>query len=187
MSDKLRRFTKAIYGFDAVVNRVGDDQWDVDTPCDGWKVRDVVDHQVAIMGMVAAMARGESPEINLQTEAGPGDDPRAAWADTRDELLAALDTQGALQREADTPFGHMTVDRFVGILAIDPLTHTWDIATAVGIDPALDEDLCVKGARQLERAGEMIRGPGMYGPAVAVADDADAITRFIAISGRTPA
>ncbi len=36
MSENLRNFAKALYGFDAVVQRVQADQWDADTPCDGW-------------------------------------------------------------------------------------------------------------------------------------------------------
>jgi len=44
MSTNLRNYTKALYGFDAVVQRVPEDRWDADSPCDGWSARDVVTH-----------------------------------------------------------------------------------------------------------------------------------------------
>jgi uncharacterized protein (TIGR03086 family) len=186
MSDKLRRFQRAVYGFDAVVRRVPPDKWDAQSPCPDWTARDVVGHQVGVMSMVAAAARGEdAPWVGEPREAA-GDDPAAAWAKVREELLDALDHQGALQREADTPFGRMTVDRFLGMLYVDPLTHTWDLATAVGVDPALDEELCRMGQERLARAGDLIRGPGMYGKKVEVGEHPSAAALFVAETGRDP-
>jgi uncharacterized protein (TIGR03086 family) len=176
MSAKLRRYTKALYAFDAVVRRVDPERWSSPSPCPEWTAADIVQHQVDVHTMIATMAGGGSPE--------PGDDPRSTWAAARDNVLEALDTEGALQHEGDTPFGHMTVDRLIGILYVDPLTHTWDLAMATGIDPALDAELCTSGADQLERAGDMIRAPGFYGDAIPYADDADPVTRFLAVAGR---
>jgi uncharacterized protein (TIGR03086 family) len=186
MSEKLRRFTRALYGFDAVVRRVPPDQWDAPSPCPDWAAREVVGHQVGVMAMVAAGARGvDTPMVGAPTEAA-GEDPAAAWVAARDDVLEALDTQGALQREADTPFGRMTIDRFLGVLYVDPLTHTWDLATAAGVDPALDRELCQLGLERLERAGDLIRGPGMYQARVEIPEEADVAARFIAITGRDP-
>jgi uncharacterized protein (TIGR03086 family) len=179
MSERLRRFTKAVYGFDAVVRRVDPARWDDPSPCEDWTARDLVQHQVDVMNMVATGAGGE-PGVAAE------DDPVSRWAAARDAVLAALDTQGALQTETDTPFGRMPVDRLVGILAVDPLAHTWDLAMAAGLEPVLDPDLCERGAAQLEKAGDLIRGPGLYGPAIEVARDADPVTRFVAVAGRTP-
>jgi uncharacterized protein (TIGR03086 family) len=188
MSDKLRRFTKAVYGLDAVVRRVDDEAWDNPSPCTEWLARDVLGHQVQVMGMVADSARGTTSDRGFNTpREAVGDDPQAAWAAARDDVLDALDTEGSLQRETDSPFGRMSVDRLIGILYVDPLTHTWDLAKAVGVDPALDHELCQKGADQLERAGDMIRAPGFYGDAISYADDADPVTRFVAVAGRDPA
>ena len=179
MSERLRRFTKAVYGFDAVVRRVDPGRWDEPSPCEEWSAGDVVQHQVDVMNMVTTAAGGDPGVVE-------DDDPVARWAAARDAVLAALDTQGALQRQAETPFGEMSVDRLVGILAVDPLAHTWDLATATGMDPALDEELCERGTRQLEKAGDVLRGPGLSGPAVEVDPGADAASRFVAMAGRTP-
>jgi uncharacterized protein (TIGR03086 family) len=187
MSEKLRRFQRAIYGFDAVVRRVPPDRWGSPSPCPDWTAAAVVGHQVGVMAMMAAAARGsESPYVGTPDEAA-GDDPAAAWARAREDVLDALDHQGALQREAETPFGRMTVDRFLGMLYVDPLTHTWDLAMAAGVDPALDEELCRLGYERLDRAGDLIRGPGMYGARIDVPESAPAADRFVAVTGRDPA
>jgi uncharacterized protein (TIGR03086 family) len=179
VSEKLRRYTKALYGFDAVVRRVPDDRWSSPSPCPDWTAADVVKHQVDVHSMVADMAGAED-----DAPAFDAADPAASWAAARDRVLAALDTDGALQRTGDTPFGHLSVDKLVGILFVDPLTHAWDLGVATGVDPALDEALCTRGADQLERAGDMIRAPGFYADALPYPADADPVTRFIAVAGR---
>ena len=57
MSENLRNFTKAIYGMDAVVQRVPVDAWDNGSPCEGWTARDVVGHQAGVLNGVAQIAR----------------------------------------------------------------------------------------------------------------------------------
>lgn len=59
MSDKLRRFTKAVYAFDAVVNRVAPDQWDAPTACDDWTTRGDRQH-------------GLTPEARVRRRPGEG-------------------------------------------------------------------------------------------------------------------
>jgi hypothetical protein len=41
MSTNLRAYTKAIYAFDAVAQRVPADAWDRPSPCDDWTARQV--------------------------------------------------------------------------------------------------------------------------------------------------
>ena len=104
----------------------------------------------------------------------------------RDAVLAALDTQGALQIESETPFGQMSVDRFIGLYYADPLAHTFDLAHAAGIEAALDPELCQLGYDQLEAAGDAIRFPGMMDAAVEIDADGGIAARFVAMAGRRP-
>jgi uncharacterized protein (TIGR03086 family) len=186
VSDSLRTFTKSLFGFDAVVQRVRDDQWDDPSPCEEWTARDVLGHNIMMQQMIGAFARGETPPGVTDTAALVGDDPIDSWNTARDQVLEALDSDGALQRMGATPFGEMPVDRFLRVVAVDPLTHTWDLATATGQDTVLDEGLMEAGLSQLIKAGDAIRGPGAFSAAVEVADDADLMSRFVAITGRQP-
>ena len=100
MSTSLRNYTKALYGFDAVIQRVPSDRWDADSPCEGWSARDVVVHACGVMQAVEAMARtGEN--VSPATP-DPVDDIVELWNSTRDDLLEALDHPNVLNASATT-------------------------------------------------------------------------------------
>ncbi len=181
MSRNLRDFTTAVYGFDAVVRRAPSSAWSAPSACDDWTGADVVEHFRGVAGGVISFASGA--EIKPEK---PSDDPAADWIRLRDALLESLDVPGCLQREADTPFGHMTVDRFIGILGVDPLCHTFDLAVAAGVDPALDPGLVERYHGNLVKAGDALRMPGMFGPAIDPPADATPAEAFIALAGRNP-
>ena len=184
MSENFRRFSRAMFGFDATVARTAADAWANQSPCPEWTAADVVGHNIGMCDMVAGFTQGVGA-------AAPSDgrpaDPMAAWAASRDAMLNALDTRGALQAVAVTPWGELPVDKFLGFAWVDPLIHTWDLAVASGQAPALDAELVADGAVRLERAGDSLRGPGRFGPEVELAADFAIADRFIALSGRDPA
>ena len=64
--------------------------------------------------------------------------------------------------------------------------HGWDVARTIGspydCDPATTR-ACLAYLEQFDAAGT----EGMFGPAVPIADDAPALNRVIALSGRDPA
>ena len=186
MSANLRAFTQAVYAFDAVAQRVPDDAWDSPSPCQGWTARQVAGHVIWATLNVAAMAGdAEAPRARPEAEVA-GDDPLAAWASARDAALEALDHEGALQQEGPTPFGEISVDRFLGIYAVDPLIHAWDLGQATGVPAVLEPALCDRYSDQLAKAGDAIRGPGMFDAAVDLSDDADPVARLVAMAGRDP-
>ena len=186
MSENLRNYTRAVYTLDAVVQRVGADQWDSDTPCPDWTAREVLGHIIWGMNNVASLTGdGEAPAQPAEADIA-GADPVASWGAARDRVLSALDHQGALQRTAVTPFGEHTIDDTIAFHQFDALAHAWDIATACGIDPCLPADLAGMGAAGIAAMGDALRAPGAMGPAVDVAPDADAVARFVAMTGRRP-
>jgi hypothetical protein len=56
----------------------------------------------------------------------------------------------------------------------------------MGVDPRLDPELCEISSRVVEPNDGSLRSSGMFGPAVAVPDRADAATRLVAFLGRDP-
>ena len=186
MSVNLRDFTRAAYTFDAVVRRAPSDTWERQSPCEDWTAAEVVGHIVWTMHRITAGARGrerpaEQPEADIA-----GDDPVATWNGAFHETLAALDRPGALDTTVDVAFGTTTIDGVLAFVPSDLLAHAWDVATAAGIDAHLPADLCERFAVGIAAAGDGVRGPGRMAAAVAVPADADAATRFIAQTGRTP-
>ncbi|MGH1503241.1 MAG: TIGR03086 family metal-binding protein [Acidimicrobiales bacterium] len=185
MSDNLRTYTKAVYGFDHVVRLVPDDAWDDASPCEGWTARDVLGHVVAVQRYLLSLVEGTAPTMDPFTDPGQhaGDDPAATWAETRDALLEALDQAGVLQRVVQSFWGEMPIDSTLSNNLADTTVHSWDLARATGVDERLDQGVAERALAQITPAVEHMRAGGMLGPAADAVDDS-ASARLLALSGR---
>ena len=186
MSQNLRNYVQTIYALDAVVKRAPQAGWDAQSPCEAWTAREVLGHYMWGLQRVTALASGTPTPGELAEAKVAGDDPQASWARTRDGVLAALDQPDVLAKVIDGPFGPSTIDDFLQIHTMDGLLHTWDVATSFGMEAHVPPALAEAGTAMLTAAGDAIRGPGLFAAAVDAPADADAVTRFVAIAGRTP-
>ncbi len=156
-------------------NAVTEEQWSATTPCDGWTVKDLVDHAVGVQCQFAGNLVG--------ADIAEGAD----WPTARQAIEAALGNEGAL--EGMTEMGPMgTVPKTVpfGIAASDLLVHTWDLARAIGADETLPAGPVAATYAGLQRfPEEAMRGETMFGPAVECAEDADEQTKMLSFAGRT--
>ncbi|MGC4962516.1 TIGR03086 family protein [Gordonia sp. DT101] len=167
-------------GFDAQISDVSD--WDAPTPVDGWVARDVVAHLVEWFPGFLAGGGVELP-------AGPpvADDPSAAWKAHAAAVQALLDGPSA-----DDTFTHPMAGEHRLAAAIDQFytadvyMHTWDLAASAGHAPALDPAFAEHLRSGMVGIEEMLRASGQYGQAVAVADDADPVSRLVGFIGRDP-
>jgi uncharacterized protein (TIGR03086 family) len=177
IADRYRRLAGA---FADRIAAVPADRWADVSPCDGWTARDVVRHVVDSQGIFLRLV-GREPGPLPDVDA----DPAAAWDAARAPIQAGLDDPELAAAEFDGMFGRSTfaaaVDTFLGL---DLVVHGWDLARATGqdetIDPA-DLDRALASARGF---GDALRGPGVCGPELEVAPDADAQTRTLAFLGR---
>ena len=186
MSVNLRDFTRAAYTFDAVVRRVPGDTWERRSPCEDWTAAEVLGHVVWILQRITAGARGEGRPAERPEAEIAGADPRATWNDALRTTLAALDQPNVLDRKVEVAFGTTTIDGMLGFVPSDLLAHAWDIATTADLDAHLPADMCERFTVGIAAAGDGVRGPGLMAAAVDVPADADAATRFVAQTGRTP-
>ncbi len=184
MSENLRNFTAAVYGFDAVVQRMPADAWDEDSACEGWSGRDLLEHQCAVLNGVTAVAR--TGRMARPTPPDDVSDPVAAWNQCRDELLAALDQPGVLQQQGPFWFDAATVDDMIGVVQWDPLAHAWDLAKTCDIDPCLNERVAAASVATIEGMQAMLVESGRIGEPVPVPADAPASARFLGATGRNP-
>ena len=184
MSENLRNFTSAVYGFDAVVQRMPADQWDSASACPGWSARDLVQHQCAVLNGVAqvastgAMARPAPPEDMS--------DPVAVWNETRDGVLMALDAQGVLGQEGPFWFDAPTVDDMIGIVQWDPLAHAWDLAKTCDLDPCINAGVAAVSLARIQSMQPMLTESGRTAEPVEVGADASVVDQFLAATGRQP-
>lgn len=182
MSQNSRNFVQAVHAFDAVVQRVDPSAWTNATPCDGWNATDLVEHQCAVLNGVAAVAN--SGEMAAPTPPADMSDPKAAWRQTRDAVLRSIDQQGVLAQEGPFWFRTPTVDDLIGTVMWDAVAHTWDLAQAVGEDPALDDALVQACYDVVAPLSEMMVKSGRTGPVIEVPADAPILDRYLGLVGR---
>jgi len=174
------RFTSLADQFDARVEAVPDDAWSNPAPCEGWTAADVVAHLVGGQENVVRAITGEGPTIPEGT--GPKESWRAAYAATK----AALAQPGALDKVVPGPQGDMDMATLVGrFLSNDVLVHTWDLARATGGDERIDATAVTQAYSGLKPLDEVLRRPGVFGPKVEPAADADEQEQFLNFLGRT--
>ena len=184
MSENLRNFTAAVYGFDAVVQRLPAEAWDAPSACEGWSGRDLLEHQVAVLNGVRMVA--ESGAMAKPTPPDDVSDPVATWNECRESLLAALDQPGVLQQEGPFWFNAPTVDDMIGIVQWDPLAHAWDLAKTCDVDACLNETVAASSLETILGMQDMLVESGRTGPPVEVPADAPASVRFLGATGRQP-
>jgi uncharacterized protein (TIGR03086 family) len=187
IADRYRRHADA---FEAEVAAVRPDQWTNVSPCEKWTARDVVDHIVAMHGyMLRPVGRSLPP-----AEGDALTDFRTARAAV-EEVLA--DPELAAQ-QADTPAGRMTVaEQIDQVVSDDLVLHGWDLAKATGQDDAMDpadvDRLWAATSAIPPDLMERYRTPGafgpgveVFGPEVAVPEDAPLQDRLLGLIGRNP-
>ena len=186
MSENLRRYTKALYAMDAVVRRVPEGAWDQQSPCTEWTARQVVGHVThGSRTLLAGITGGTPPPEDQDLAQVAGADPCATIGECMDYCLAALDQPGVLAKTIQSPMGEMTVDQFLGVMTADAFTHTWDVACAAGIDHGMDDGMATTILGHLTPMDAMLRGSGMFEPAIEVPADADPVTKLMGFLGRS--
>jgi uncharacterized protein (TIGR03086 family) len=181
LSESCRRTAK-------VLANVSDDQLDAPTPCPDMPLRAMVAH---IGGLAQAFAAAARKDLGPLTDTPPEDDGelepdwRAAYA----AYLAAL---AQAWRESDAWTGmtraggvDLPGDIAGNVALAEVVIHGWDVARVTGQPYDVDAataDACLTHLAQFDTSGT----EGLFGPAVAVPDDAPAMDRIIGLSGRDP-
>jgi uncharacterized protein (TIGR03086 family) len=181
----LDGFVRALDGFEAVLAGVAPGRWDAPSPCAGWCAADVAGHVIGDIRAVEAYAAGRyEDDRDDDPGSAAGDDPLAAWRAARADMMAAL-TPAALARPVPLPWGGpMPLGGFLERYPMEILVHTWDLAQATGQAAGLDPGLVRDALGPAREFAPVARLTGLVGPECAVADDADDLTRLLAIFGR---
>ena len=177
----------------ALVRGVDDDQLTGRTPCPDYSVADLLDH---IGGLAVAFTAAARKDERLGGGAPSADGSRLedGW---RDRIAAQLDDLGEAWQDPSAYDGvtmagpiEMPADQ-AALVALDEVTvHAWDLARATGqhypADPA-----AVAACRAFVESfapppGGAADDGGLFGPPVAVPDDAPALDRLIGATGRDP-
>lgn len=174
----VERVTRLVDDFDQRVQAAPPDAWGNPAPCEDWTARDVVAHVLGSMNRL--LAQGGEP-ATIADDA----DIVEEWNRTKPAFEAMLG-EADLTQNVPGPFGPMPLEQVLGrLMATDVLVHTWDLARAVGGDEQLGDDDVRHAFEGLRPMDAMIRQPGVFGPKVESAPDADTQTQFLNFLGRT--
>jgi uncharacterized protein (TIGR03086 family) len=171
-----------------VLANVSDDQLSASTPCEKLRLDELVAHVGVLALAFTAAAR---KDFGPMTDTPPADgapldeDWRTAYPARLAELASAWQDPAAW--EGMSRAGGVDFPGEVGgsIALAEVVLHGWDVASATGVSYDADEattNALLEYLAQFDPSGT----PGMFGPAVPIAENAPAFDRIIAMSGRDP-
>lgn len=178
---------QAVAAAQSVLAGVKPEQLGATTPCQSWKISDLVNHMVGGQFWFASVASGEAAPGGEAPDFSVGDFA-SDFAKGSSAAVAAFGAPGVLDTTMTLPWGEMKGSDFMGLASVDTFTHAWDLARATGQSTDLNPELAA-GLLAGARAGiaPEFRGPegAPFGPeqqAPAGATKADELAAFL---GRT--
>lgn len=187
--DPLRLLARALDQAGAVIAKIRPEQAALPTPCRSWDVRALVNHLVDEVHQLAMVTQGgKRNHLGIDMI---GDDWVGAYRAAADELMAAWQQPGALERPHSLPFGEVPAMWAVGQHITELVMHSWDIAKATAqqtdLDPELGQVALQWGKDNLKPEFRGDEADGYHiGPEVPVPDDAPLYDKIAAFGGRDP-
>jgi uncharacterized protein (TIGR03086 family) len=185
-------FAGATHAVAALVCAVTDEDLGRPTPCPGTDVAALLDH---LAGLTLAFTAAARHEAAPGADGPPDVDGARLDPEFRTSIPAALAELAEAWRDPDAWTGTTRaggVDlpgEVAGLVALDEVVvHGWDLAVATGQRyeapaPAVDAALGFVAPT----AAEAPQGtPGLFGPVVAVPEDAPVLDRLLGLTGRDP-
>ncbi|WP_223885057.1 TIGR03086 family metal-binding protein [Nocardia colli] len=185
-----------------VVAGVGDDQWQLPTPCSEWTVTQVVQHAAGDqLAYAAVLGIGTGPDYNPFAPSGAIDGSPSALVEVAIEQTAAAWATVADDTEnVPTPLPHGALPTSVAAVmcALDAAVHAWDIAIGTGQASPLTEELAgylltaartghpAPGSGQEAEIVEPLRQWGAYAEIVDGAPGDSAVAELLHYLGRVP-
>ena len=150
---------------------------DATTACDGWTVRDLLNHLLETQRYFAGSARGE--EVSPPGPNPPkllSKDPVDDFARARADVLQAFGQEGVIAKTGPS----------LGIAFSDQLLHGWDLARATGQDATMPDGLPEAAYDAIHGLFTEEQRVGIFKSELPVGDDATAQERLLTYTGRSP-
>jgi uncharacterized protein (TIGR03086 family) len=165
---------------------VGEDQWASESDCEGWTVRELVNHIVTGNYWAAELGAGLSiDDVGDRLDGDVlGTDPLRAYDDSSIVAAAVFRAPGAMEKPCAVSYGPVPGEIYCGHRFIDVLIHGWDVASSTGQDTTLDPELVEACLEVIEPQIDMLTGSGAFGTKLDVPDGAGRQTQLLAVLGR---
>ncbi len=165
-----------------IVGNITDAQLGDATPCDDYDVDGLLQHLISGNFWVAPLVAGQT--IDQVGDSLDRHYSRADYGFSAKEADDAFSASGALEKPVAVSYGPVPAEIYAGHRFIDVLVHGWDLAKATGQDTDLDPELVEACWDVITPQLDLLKGSGMFGTEVEVADDADPQTKLLAVLGR---
>jgi uncharacterized protein (TIGR03086 family) len=177
---------RALDATGTIVDRITPDQLDLTTPCDGWSVRELLNHVVGGNYWAAELAAGKTiAEVGDRLDGDTlGTDASAAYRKSARLAATAFNAPGAMDAPCAVSYGPVPGSVYCGHRILDVAIHGWDLAKATGQDPTIDPELVDAVTAIVAPQMDLLSGSGMFGTTVTIDPNADAHTRLLALLGR---
>jgi uncharacterized protein (TIGR03086 family) len=147
------------------------------TPCTGWDARTLMSHMLETQKYFVDAAKGRDA-------APPGptppdllsDNPVTDFSRARAETLETFETPGMIERTGPS----------LGIAFSDQLLHGWDLAKSASLDATMPPGLPEAAYGIIHGQFTEDQRKGVFGPEIAVPENAPAQDRLLAYTGRDP-
>jgi uncharacterized protein (TIGR03086 family) len=201
--NEQKTFIRADEVLHGVVEKIEDEQWDMQLPADfprlddrSYSLREIMTYQAYDEAWIPDMMAGRTmDEVGADTFGGPfdndllGDDPKAGFGELVRRAVQAvrqLDGSELDERTVHYSYGDYPAREALWHAIVFRTTRAHDIANAIGVDSDLPDDLVAAVWDIVEPHAEEWREIGVFGPRVDVADDAPLQDRLLGLTGRTP-
>jgi uncharacterized protein (TIGR03086 family) len=177
---------RALEGTRRLIAGVEDDQWSQPSACDGWTVRELVNHVVTGNWWAQELASGKTIEDVGDRLDGDvlGDDPVAAYDASAQAADGAFRAPGAMDAPCAVSYGPVPGSVYCGHRFLDVLVHGWDVAASTGQDTMLDPELVDACLEVIEPQLAGLQASGAFGTPQELPPDADRQTELLALLGR---
>ncbi|MFF8576963.1 TIGR03086 family metal-binding protein [Streptomyces sp. NPDC015140] len=161
------------------------------TPCPDLAVRNLLGH---LTGLAVAFRDAARKDLGATTDTAPESSVPDIGPGWREELAGALGELAVAWRDPGAWTGmtraggiDLPGDVAGAVVADELVVHGWDLARATGQEYRPDPAALQAAYGLLSAAAEEAdRDAGMFGPVVAVPDDAPLLERAVGLSGRDP-
>jgi uncharacterized protein (TIGR03086 family) len=161
------------------------------TPCDDWRVGDLIDHIVGAAEFFADVAEQRASAEEREWLSYADGDFVTSFGESARRILTAFEAPGAMDRTMMLPTGPTPGSRCIEVVIGEMFIHGWDLARATGQAMAPPAGECV--AVWLLASGwpalcAEVRAAdaSVFALALDVPDDAPAVDRLAAFLGRDP-
>lgn len=172
------------------VARVTPDDLDSPTPCDGWLLRDLLDHMLDSLERLAGAAEGETAEpgpsdtgVRPTTDRLGDDCGLGAFAAVRQWAMAVWRRPDVMDRTVELPLGSVPAPMAAHMNLVEVVVHGWDVSQATGEAATIPPDLADPVLEFCRGTVEPARGRA-FGPDLELGDTVS--ERVVAFLGRKP-